>query len=412
MHLLIVNQYGLPAGVPGITRHGDLGRELVRRGHRVTVIASRFNYLTRDAGAGDAVEDRDGVTFRWLRTGSYTSNDRRRVRSMVDFTLRATAAGLRLRPAPDVVIGSSPHLLAGAAALALSYRYRVPFLFEVRDLWPSVLVDLGAIRTGGLAHRALTGLEAMLYRGARHIITVPPHADDRVVEVGGDRAKCVHIPNATTLETAAGSPLPASLEAILSAEAGRFVVMYTGAHGVSNGLDTVIRAASHLRSNDPDTYDRVAFVLVGGGTERERLMAAARAAGHEHLHFHPSIEKPAIPTALGRADALLVNFADAPVYRYGLSPNKLFDYMAAGRPILLSTRLTDTAVDAHGTGMTFEPGSGASLGDAIRSLALRPQAELNAMGECGRRAVLEHFTIEATATQLEQLLRDVVRRAS
>jgi glycosyltransferase involved in cell wall biosynthesis len=406
MHLLIVNQYALPAGAPGITRHGDLGRELVRRGHRVTVIASRFNYLTRRETAGGDVETRDGVTFRWLDTGGYAGNDQRRVRSMVDYTLRGSWAGLRIRPGPDVVLGSSPHPLAGAAALAIARRFRVPFVYEIRDLWPSALVDLGAIRRGGLAHRGLELLERILYRSASRIITVQPKSALRVAELGVDPAKCVHIPNATTL-TGEGDPLPESLDAILAAEGERFIVMYTGAHGVANGLDNIIDTADHLRAHDPATYGQLAFIFVGDGTERARLTRRARDAGHEHVHFHAPIAKASMPAALRRADVLLIHLADAPSFRYGLSPSKLSDYMAAGRPVLFSSHLDDTPLQQHQAGMTFEPGSPVALASAITHVLRLPEGERRAMGENGRRAAEAHYTIEATANQLEALLADV-----
>ena len=407
MHLLIVNQYGLPTGTPGITRHGDLGAELVRRGHEVTVIASRFNYLTRSSSDGRTTEDHGGVRFRWLDTGSYRGNDRQRARSMLSFTARATAVGLRMRRRPDVVIASSPHLLVSLSGLAIARRYRVPFLFEVRDLWPSILVDLGAIRAGSLSHRALVRLERLSYRFADRIITVPPHADRRVAELGGDAAKCVHIPNATALDASADAPLPSSLTEILDRCEGRDVLLYAGAQGVSNGLGVVLDALDLMRRDDPGTYGRLAVVLIGDGGEHDALVASASGRGHEHLFFHPPIEKAAIPAALRRASFLLVSFSDAPTYDYGLSPNKLFDYMSARRPVLLASRLLDTPVDEARAGHCFVPGSAVSLAEAIRSLVEAPAEDRAAMGERGAELVGQRYTIPATADRLEALLVEV-----
>jgi glycosyltransferase involved in cell wall biosynthesis len=412
MHLVIVNQYGLPAGAPGITRHGDLGAELVRRGHTVTVIASRFNYLTRsdEDAAGAPVEVHDGVRFRWLDTGVYAGNDRRRLRSMVSFTLRSIVVGWGIRPRPDVVMASSPHLLVAISGALLARRHRVPFVFEVRDLWPSALVDLGAIRRGGLVHRALSLVERFGYRAADRIVIVPPHADRRVRELGTDPRRCVHIPNAVSTDdrAAAASPVPASLAATFEACAGRTILLYTGAQGVSNGLDVVLDALDLLRSTEPSTYDGLAVVLVGDGGDHDRLVRDAAARGHANVRFHPPIPKSSIPDALARADLLLVAFADAPVYDYGLSPNKLFDYLAAGRPVLLASRLTDTAVDAARAGRTYVPGSGASLATAIVELLGVPASERAAMGERGRAYVAEHHTLDRTGGLLEATLRDLV----
>ena len=413
MHLVIVNQYGLPRGQAGITRHGDLGAELVRRGHDVTVIASRFHYLTRSSERSrDATEDvDDGVRFRWLDTGSYSSNDRRRIGSMVSFTLRAFVVGARLRPRPDVILASSPHLLAGVAGAVVARLRRVPFLFELRDLWPQALVDLGAIRRGSLTNRLLEVLERLCYRMADRIITVPPHADRRVRERGEDATKCVHIPNATALADLTPLPLPDSLTEMLDACSGRRVLMCVGAQGVSNGLGVVIEALDELRANDPATYGQLAVLFVGDGAEHDRLVEAARSGGHPNVHFHPPIPKAAVLAALQRAALLLASFADAPVYAYGLSPNKLFDYLYAGRPVLLSTRLTDDPVSEVNAGRTFEPGSAASLAVRIGELLRLPDAELVAMGARGRELVERRYTLARTGAQLAELLDQVAGAA-
>jgi len=409
MRLLIVNQYGLPAGRPGITRHGDLGAALVRMGHDVVVLASRFNYLTRSERQTSRVEQHEGVEFRWLNTGSYAGNDRSRIGSMLRFTARAVWEGSRIAR-PDVVLASSPHLLAGLAGILISRRHGVPFVFEVRDLWPSVLVDLGAVRRGSVVHQALVTLERRCYRSADRIVTVPPHADRRVAELGVDARKCVHIPNATSAVSGAGIPLPRSLMEVLDDAGERELLVYAGAQGVSNGLDSVLLGLAQLRSVDRPTFDRLAVLVVGDGGQHTELVDAAQRLGLGNIRFHPPIEKATIPGLLERADFLLVSFADAPVYGYGLSPNKLFDYLAAGRPVLLATRLHDTAVSEADAGRTFTPGSAKSFAAELRALLSATPPEREAMGERGRRLVEQRYTISTTAAQLDALLRDVSRR--
>lgn len=408
MRVLIVNQYGLPAGWPGITRHGDLGAALVEKGHEVTVLASRFNYLTRSQSSGGPVVERHaGVVFRWLETGAYSGNDSRRIRSMINFTVRATLAGMRMKRRPDVVLASSPHLLSGLAGMAIARRFGIPFVFEVRDLWPSVLVDLGALRRGSLAHRVLLFVERLCYRTADRIITVPPHADRRIREVGEDAGKAVHIPNATSLSRGPQIEAPASLRALLEGVRGRHVLLYAGAQGVSNGLDTLLSAIDLIRRTNRSAFDSLAVVLIGDGGEHDALVAAARRLELTNLYFHPPVDKAVMPSILACADSLLVSFADAPVYDYGLSPNKLFDYLASGRPVLLASRLSDTPVHEADAGRSFIPGSAESLAAEILSLLAMPQEQRAAMGERGKALVQERYTIAATAGQLSALLQDV-----
>ena len=409
MHVLIVNQYALPAGSAGITRHGDLGRELVERGHRVTVIASQFNYLTRSTERASDREVLDGVTFRWLETGAYSGNDAGRTRSMLAFMVRSALEGARMRPRPDVVIGSSPQLLAGLSALAIARWFSVPFLFEVRDPWPSALVDLGALRPESLANRGLERIERLLYRSADRIIAVMEHIDRRVDEVGEDPAKCVFIPNASRVPPALGEvPEALATDFRLEAEGGRTIVLYAGAHGVSNGLRDVLAALDQLHDQDPEAYEALALFFVGDGPEKAGLQRAAEQRGHRHVQFHGSVPKPAMVATMAAADFLLVHFAGADFKRYGMSANKLFDAMAVGTPVLLATPLTDTPVDTVKCGIRYEPGSAKSLAAALAAAVRTSRGQRQAMGERGQTEARRRYDLRVTGAQLEELLFDVL----
>ena len=223
-------------------------------------------------------------------------------------------------------------------------------------------------------------LERLCYRLADRIVIVPPQADRRVREMGTDPRRCVHVPNASELDASVSAPIPDTLEAIFAACGSREILMYAGAQGVSNGLEVVLDALDHLRSTDPVTYERLAVVLIGDGGRHDELVREATERGHPQLHFHPPIDKAAVPGALARATLLLVAFADADVYRYGLSPNKLFDYLAAGRPVLLASRLDDTPVSEADAGRCYEPGSGRSLAEGIAALLALPPRRAGAHG--------------------------------
>ena len=273
MNLVILNQYALPAGSAGITRHGDIGAELVRRGHHVTVIASAFDYLRRQPVERQRPSDltSEGVRFIWLQTGSYTANDRRRVRSVLRYTAKAAWAAACMRPRPDVIVASSPHPLVGLSAFAASKWLRIPWIFEARDIWPSALVDLGALRRGSAIHRGLEFVERFSYRASARVVVVPPRGADRLRELGIDLRKAVHIPNFANLARK-GSPVPETLRQILDGLRGKFVIAYTGAVGVPNGLDAAIDGMQRLAERDPQVSDHTALLLVGGGVYREAIM--------------------------------------------------------------------------------------------------------------------------------------------
>lgn len=413
MNVLILNQYGLPRGARGITRHGDLGSVLAERGHRVTVLASRFNYLTRIeeplAERQRATASYSGVRFRWIRTGSYFANGGRRIMSMAAYSILAVLAGVVTRPRPSVVVASSPHLFAGLAGAAIASLRRVPFVLEVRDFWPSVLVDLGAIARGGYLHRLLALLERWLYRRASLIIFVPPGGSRRLEELRLSRTRWVHIPNATDLHDGPRGPAPDSLSGLLRSLRPRRILLYAGAHGVANDLETVIRGLSVLREHWPEAYADVAFVSIGDGTQREALRSLAEAEHHQNVHFHPPVDKAALPGVFAMADVMLVSVAPASTQGYGLSPNKLFAYMAAAKPVLISSEMP-TVADSSGAGRRYRPGDAGSFAHTLRELLEQDPNELAAMGSRGQSAIERTYSLAKVGAAFERELLAVCER--
>ena len=277
MNIWIFNQYAHGPDLPGGTRHYDLGRELVKRGHRVVIFATSFHhYLRRETrlqpGEQWKIEDVDGLRFVWLRTPSYQRNDWRRVRNMAAFMFRAWWIGPRLPKLapkigrPDVVIGSSPHLLTPLAAYWVARHFRVPFLMEVRDLWPQTIIDMGELSANHPITRALQALERFLYRRAERITTVLPLAHEYITACGISREKIVWIPNGVDLTRFESA-------AISTGSHEGFLVMYLGAHGRANALDVLIRAAKIVQDRG---YRKIRFVLVGDGPEKPHLIELAR----------------------------------------------------------------------------------------------------------------------------------------
>jgi glycosyltransferase involved in cell wall biosynthesis len=412
MRVLILNQYALPAGEAGITRHGDIGAELVRRGHEVTVIASDFDYFARRPmqrskhGSGT----HNGVRFVWLKTGEYVANDRKRISSMRRYALSAVRAGLRERPNPDIVIGSSPHPLAPLAAYLVGRLRRVPWIFEARDIWPSALVDLDAIRRGGRTHRLLERLERYLYIHANAVVMVPPRGAQRLTELGVDPSKVTHVPNAASTPLWDAEPIPPSLEAILQDFDGRFILVYTGAIGVPHGFETVVHAVRHLRDTRPDIHERLLVLIVGDGVAAEQLRQMADDQQLDNLLVHPAIPKATVRTLLLRSDACLMQAAASDHFKYGFSPNKLFDYFAAGKPILIASELP-TLVDEWGTGIRFPPGDPVALADAVARITSTAEAEREAMGRRGLRLAETEYSVSTVTDRYESLLEELVGQA-
>ena len=410
MNIWIFNHYAITPDMPGGTRHYDLGRELVRRGHQVTIFASSFrHYLHREMrlrpGEQWKIEDVDGVKFVWLRTPPYQCNDWRRVRNMVEFMVRAWRLGRklpRLAPEigePEVVIGSSVHLLAVLAAYWVTKHHHAKFVMEVRDLWPQTIIDMGELSARHPIVKVLQALERFLYRRTERIITLLPLAHEYITARGVPRDKVVWIPNGVDLSRFDSAAMPK-----VSHEG--FQVMYLGAHGQANALDVLIQAAKIVQDQG---FDTVKFVLVGDGPEKPRLIALAQELGLRNVEFRQPVPKNEVPGLFREANVLLFNLEKVEVFKYGISPNKLFDYMAAGKPVISSVKALANPIEEAHCGVTIPPRNPQALAEAVIRLYQMPKEEREAMGRRGREYVEKHHAIPVLADRVEHVLKEVVK---
>jgi len=410
MNIWIFNQYAITPDMPGGTRHYDLGRELVRRGHRVTVLASSFHhYLHCETRLQSRekwkIEDVDGVKFVWLRTPPYQRNDWRRVRNMVAFAFQAWRVGRKLPKLapevgkPDVIIGSSPHLFTSLAAYWVARHHRAKFVMEVRDLWPQTIIDMGELSARSPITKSLQALEKFLYRRAERIITLLPMAHEYITAYGVPRDKVVWIPNGIDLSRFEDFGPAASF-------GEGFKVMYLGAHGQANALDVLIQAAKIVQDKG---LEEIKFVLVGDGPEKPRLMALAKDLGLHNVEFRQPVPKSEVPSVLNDADAFLVQLGGREVYRWGISSNKLFDFMAMGKPVLSSAEAVGNPVEKAQCGLTIPPRDPQSLADAVIKLYQMPKEKREAMGRCGREYVEKHHAMPVLTDKLEKTLKKLVR---
>ena len=402
----ILNHYAaLPSEVGG-TRHIELARRLVERGFEVTLISSAFRHATRTAvdtkGKRYRVDNVDGVQSIRLRAMShYHSREGARILNMIEFALRAWRAGRSrfhgIAAEPDVVVGSSPHLLAALAAARLARKFDVPFIFEVRDLWPETFVALGRFSRKHPIVRILHHIERRMYRRATRIISLLPDAWRYIEGAGGAREMVTWIPNGASIPASAG-------EQTRRREREACTVMYVGAHGRANTLEDLVSAAGLVAKME----DGIRFVLVGDGPEKARLMQQAGTLGLQNLEFRAPLPKQRVPELLRTADVLVALLEDTPLYSYGVALNKLFDYMAAGRPVVFAGRVSHDYVAEAGCGLTIPPRNPSALATAIVQLARMPEEERKTMGERGRSYVREHHDWDLLADRLADALHEAV----
>jgi len=403
MLILLIHQAFMTGGQAGGTRHCELARRLVQAGHRFTAIASTLNYLTgrRLSGDGELTQrQKDGITV--CRSYTYPALHRsfaHRVVSFLSFMLSSLLAGIRVKGI-DVVWGTSPPIFQGVTAWLLARLKRVPFVFEVRDLWPAFAVDMGVLRNPVLIWMA-EWLERFLYRHADHIIVNSPAYVDHVRSRGIPAERVTLVPNG--VETAMFDPDAdgAAVRREFSLD-GRFVVLYAGAHGLANDLGVVLQAADRLRD-----WTYIAFVLVGDGKEKQNLTRQTEEMDLPNVYFIPAQPKARVAEFLAAADAGLAILKDIPMFTTTY-PNKVFDYMAAGRPTVLAIDgVIREVVEAAEGGIFVPPGDPDALAKAVCELA-NDRERCQRMGRSARAYVEAHFERVQQAEKIEKVLTSLV----
>ncbi|MEU7170224.1 glycosyltransferase family 4 protein [Micromonospora tulbaghiae] len=326
----------------------------------------------------------------------YTRNDGRRVMSWITYAWQAFKTGRRL-PRPDVVYASTPHILAPVAGWALARLHRARFVLEVRDLWPEAMVSLGYLRRGSLPHRLLRGLEVWLYRRADRIVMVADGWRDYFADADIDPSRLEWVSNSA--EPADFYPRPDVYRPLRDRVPvrGRLFV-YAGSHGPINGLNPLLDAATQLPEHT--------FVLIGDGHDKHALAARAQAERLTNVHFLNPVPKDELRAILGGADIGVHILTDSPVYAKGASPNKMYDYMAAGLPVVNNCPgEPDQLLADSGSGLTVPT---AELAAGLRKFADLDDAALIEMGRAGRRHVEQHRSRSVMAARLQRMLDGLV----
>ncbi len=411
MKILVVHQYYLLPGRPGGSRFNEFARMWREAGHEVTVLAGNLDYATGEVpevyrGRLVTREDDGGVTvYRCAVPRSYARGFVGRAAAFAGFALTASAVALGIGR-PDVVVATSPPLTAAIPGyLAARARWRgVPWVFEIRDLWPESAVTTGVLKAGAPLTRALYALERWACAQATRVnVLTPAFRDDLVARGLCPRDRIVFVPNGADVERFEPGPRDNGSRRSLG-WGDRTVVMYAGAHGRANALDQLIAAAERLRHR-PD----ILIACVGDGPERARLAADAAARGLDNIRFHGAVPKEAMAGVVQACDIGAAVLQRNPTFRT-VYPNKVFDYMACERPTLLGIDgvARDLVVDQARAGLFAEPEDPEALARAIETLADDP-AEREAMGKRGRQWVLANATRSSLAARYLQVMEEITR---
>ena len=400
----ILNHYAQDPSCAGGTRHFSLAKHLFSLGWKASVIAASVELNTGRQRLTDdkkqRITDFDGVKFLRVRTPQYEGNGAGRMKNMLVYTWRVLMPRVAKElDRPDAIIGSSVHPFAAWSGAILAKRFDVPFIFEVRDLWPQTLVDMGRLRANSLATKLLRRLETWLYKRADRIIVLLPKAGEYIVPLGINVNKIVWIPNGVDLE---GYPEP--LQPI-----GRtkFTLMYLGAHGQANGLDCILKAMAELKKIPEMSH--VFLRMIGDGPLKPYLQKYAREMNLNNVQFESAVSKQQIPELAAEADAFVISVLNLPnLYQYGISMNKLFDYFAAARPIVIASNAVNNPVADAAAGLTVNSGDSKAMANAIFSLVTMLAEQRVKMGRAGRAYVEKNHDFRMLAAKLADTLNNVL----
>lgn len=407
MRILYLTQYFNLPGEAGGSRHFQHAKRWAHLGHDVSILCGNVNYKTGETAPLDPGRtyrlDQHREGFRIYRIWAFSrfqGSFKKRLLYFASYAAHASLVGSGLKR-PDVVFASSTPLTVGLPGEVLARRFRVPFVFECRDLWPEAAVAAGVMKPGPWVDRARS-LSRHLYRAADHLVTVTARMKDGILAHGIPDGKVTLVPNGVDdwMEPKAfqeRNPLREFRD--------KFVCLYVGAHGVWNYLGEIVDAAECLR-DDP----RFAFVFIGDGDHRPVLQEAVRSKRLGNVHFLGPKPKEEAFAAMVHAGAGLITSSRTPHYQQIL-PNKIFDYLAAELPTITSAAPGEMVdmMERSGGGWHCLPGEPQSLARLIeRAAALTPE-ERRAMGTRGRAFVLENYWRPALADRLLGVFEQTIR---
>lgn len=401
MHILLIHQTFVSPNEPGGTRHYELARHCLDQGNQFTIVASNLDYLTGQKTVADGrlvtKQNLDGV--RVLRAYTYSALHRSfiwRVVSFLSFMVTSVVAGLRAGPI-DLVMGTSPPIFQGLSAWMVAVLRRRPFLLEIRDLWPDFAIEIGVLKHPVLI-RLSRWLERFLYWRATHILVNSPAYREYLLKKGISPNKVSLIPNGVDPDMFDPAADGMHIRDEFGLD-GKFVVSYAGALGMANDIPTILRAAARLR----DQAD-ITFLIVGDGKERKNLEALAHELKLSNVIFAGSRPKSQMGDVLAASDACIATLKNIPMFRTTY-PNKVFDYMAAGRPTIMGIDgVIRDVIEAGNGGVFVTPGDEVALAEAVHRLSC-DRVETQKMGASARAYVVENFNRHDQARKFVELVQ-------
>ena len=407
MHIVIINQY-CGSLVHGMEyRHFYLAKEMIKMGMEVTIISGSYSHLHKEQPVTHGkftFEEIEGINYYWVKIPTYKKSiSLHRLINMMAFAWKTRHFHKKNIKKPDLIIVSSPSLLPVVLGKKWANHCKAKLFFEIRDIWPLTLQELGGLSKWNPLVKIFSCFEKYGYKNADKVVSLLPNAYSHFKKLGVPESNFAYIPNGIAEEDwGSNTPLPESHQLLINQlkKEGKFIMAYTGTHGVANSLDTLIKVFSQLKE------ENLALVLVGKGQEKANLIQLASDLDCTNVHFLDPVDKPCMPTLLAQFDGLYVGLQKHSLFRFGISPNKMFDYMMAEKPIIQAIEAGNNIVKEARCGFYAEPENIEDIKNAILKLANFSDNERVEMGLNGKKYVLENHSYKNLALKYVQLMNE------
>ena len=401
INIWLINQHSYPPGRSNWRRHFDLFKNFSKESYNIDVICGSFVHDRKEKILNKNEKYRlvnsEGIKYHILSGISYKSNVIRML-SMIQFFFKVLFFSKKLENRPNIIYASSPHPFNGLAGMYLARKYKCPFILEIRDLWPETWVAMGATTKKSILYKVFAYIEKVLYKNADKIVTLTANKD-YYTSVGVDEKKVEIVSNGVDL---------AKYDSLLGEESpikfseNKFNILYTGAHGTANCLEFILEVAKLIKN------DEIIFNFIGEGEKKEELIKKVEDYKLKNVRFYSPINKNSIPSTLKNGDAMILPVRNEPLYKYGISPNKMYEYFASSKPIIFSGNVANDMVKEANAGISVEAENIEKIKEAVLSLYNMSNEEREILGKNGRNYVEENYDTKVLAKKVEKIILNLL----
>ncbi len=406
MNIMIINHYA------GSDKYGMefrplyMGRELVKQGHNVTVLASDCSHLRVKNPVIEksfTEEIIEGVKYVFVKTVKYKRNDIKRLLNVMSFLkqVKSNSKNLYEKYTPDVIVASStyPYDVKAAKEIA-KFNKNIKTCYEIHDIWPLSLIEIYKLNPNNPAVKHIQRAELYAYENVDSVISILPHVNKHIEELGFDNINYTYIPNGVIIDESAHIAPPIEIVEKINElkQDDKFIVMYLGGFSKANALDDLIESSNYLDKN-------IHIVMVGGGPLKDEYINMLKEKNITNISIVTSVLKTQVNQTLKLADALYIGAKKTPLYKYGVGMNKIFDYMLAKRPIIYGIEASNDMIADANCGISIIPEDSKEIANAAKKLSDMSSEELNVLGANGYQYVVENHDYKKLAEKFVKALQ-------